>query len=623
MPAKAPHLPFKEYLALYILGFIALFLVNCEDNPTSLSEVNPSDSGFNVIVDSSFYRLTATHNSHIQENFLNSAIPYTPVFDLTVKLNEPSRRKKINKLIIYDDQEYGWEFTAENLENYFNTSDSTYYFYNLLFKPNYTLNDKLFFIRLIGEGNESSLDYNFIFKGEYPYFIYSTNYWTSTQSLETELFINQNNSSGYNPLINTDSVSFIWLNEEKDVSNIVPQIKDQLQVNDYGRYFYSKFETSIIPDEAMFSYVSLSEFKFNSEYRIITSIDPIISRLPSISEFLELNEYEQRIIYADNETAIFLTWDSENSNMYSTIHIFDLELETKIHELTIFGVYYRENNLVHYNSDQQTLYFFDKNADASSFNLETKQQSKIGFTTNNLYYNYVLPFGQKIIFFDGSSQYLYDINSNSGNGINFNFNFWDYNSYLYSDITDAIYMGDDRSEYFLEITTSDSINFTGEMNFQNNNLSTYSNANQKLHYSSSDSSLIHTSGAIISLKKSVSFSSDSALVNTPSISAFASGWIDDENLLIVLDYQSEQKIRVFKKINNSLTEYGYLEPFGNPIDIFVNGNDIKVSSLYYQGESQPSKTIIVSYSIDDIIGIDATKSFKPDFKQMKRIYFPD
>lgn len=604
----------------FICLIVFILLISCENTPTSDSDIDGLNEDFSVWVDSSFYGLSATHNSHIDAEFSNNLLPYTPVFDLKLKLNAPSRRDEISKIIIYDDQQYGWEFTKNQLEGFFSVSDSMYYFENLLLKPTSEFNDKLFFVRVIGNDNQYSHDYNFIFKGDYPLFVYTTNYWKTSENLEIEYSINRSNSSGYNPLVNPDSITLVWLDANKEILSTTPQIKGQIRNNDFAREFYSYYETNSIPDNAAYSYSIFSKRKFNSKYRLVTSIDPIITRLQFATDFIDFDDYDHKIIYADNEIAIFITSDQQNSNQFSTLHIFNTNLEEKVTEITVFGRFYYENNLAHFDANQQNIYYFDENGKASFYNLETKLYSNIAITSTNIYNNYVLPFGDQIIFFTGISTYIYNADKDSGSNINFNFNFRDYSSYFYSNVTKALYLGDKEGENFVEITNPDSSNnFLGKENYRSNNLSSYSNSKSKLHYSSIDTSLVHTSGAVLSLKKTISFSSDSALTTLPTISGYASGWIDQENLLIVLDYQSSEKIRVFKKIGDSFIEYGYFEPFGSPVDIFIVDNTVKVSTIYYQGSNKPSVTLLVSYSLDDLILNSAEKRTPPLYIPMKKV----
>lgn len=607
-----------------LITFIFFSLINCDSATSTDIDGEGLDLGFTVIVDSSFYRLSATHNSHIYkyEELSNNNLIYTPIFALTIKLNEPSRRDEIKKLIIYDNQQYGWEFTKNELENHFSTFDSTYTFSNLLFKPAYEFADKLFFVRIIGDENQSSLDYNFIFKGDYPALLNTTNYWTSSDALEFEFSNNtfSNYPVGYNPLLDPDTVSLVWLDKNKEILSITPQIKDITEQTAYSRNFYSYTVTTSAPDGATYAYSLVSESRFNNEYQLITSVDPIIDRLPFITDFFELSNSDQKIIYSDNETAIFLTPSSIDQNQFSSLLIYDLINNNELTEINIFGRFFDENNLVHYSASQQSLYFFDQNREASYYNLETEQQVNLGFTSTDQYYNYILPFGESIIYYTRNSNgHLFNINNNEVVDINFNISFRDYNSYFYSVDTKALYMGDESSESFIKITTTDSVTFTGEVNYRNNNLSSYSRSKLKLHYSSSDSSLIHSSGAILSLKNSISFTEPSTLTSIPFLSSFASGWLDEEKLLFVLDNQSNEKIRVFKKIDNNFTEYGYLESYGSPLDIFVDRDSIKVSSYYYQGSNSQPITILVSYSLDDIKPYSDLEKTSSRYTKMKKV----
>ncbi len=597
-------------------------MLSCsESDPTAVVE-----EPFDIIVTNADPVVEVIHPSHLPENIVTDTINYAIVLSLTVEINKPDERDKINKVIIFDSDNMGWEFSFSELESMYSDLNQSYSINNLVFRRSQVNGDKLFVIRLLNSENENAGDYDFILKGDLPEPAETSNYWIGSEELEIryrirEHLLGDHNLSSdflYNPISGSSDLKITWLNSNKGILNNEELSKNSFE-SLYDDYYY--YGLSSIPEEAAYFYNSFSKSDSLKETRLITDVQNIANRIPSDWTFFDVVAEEVKIIGWQDPFIISVKREISNYDEHSLL-ILNMSTKEIVDEFKIYKNRNRSLPSAYFDEQTSSVVYVSENRMLNVYSLNTGVKSPlkdICASSNdcNLY-----PFGEGkyAIHFD-SYLSIYSVENdtiyyeNFGNNTNYIGNVI---SYFYDESTEALFLYD-YSDFITKMSFNEETGLFNEREtLQLGSInSRFGNENRVLHFSSSDSLLIHTSGMVVDLKSSDTDFISSGII-APFLSGITSAWVEDEQVLTIAD--GFQSVSAYKLNGNSFEKLGSLETEGMIFGMFSNDQNAWIATAHPSINSSPNQKLLVRpLLIDDFVTSKNHKVKEETYYLMNRI----
>jgi hypothetical protein len=623
-------------LTLTSIIFLALYSFSCTDSGTSIADDNTQNplglnEGFGVLIDSSHFRLSYVHESHLNgsvSDLYYSNDVFWPMLDIDLYLNQPDTSSEIKKLLIFNEEGLGWEINRNELDDLFLNGTSKLELKNLQMNTSIVNYDQLFTVWFINDKNERSESYQFIIKGDLPFKVFTQNYWVSNDTLEFESSVRKDpynyNIRGYDPVSDSDSISIHWLdNSSNTISSLDITPEEYVQSENESLYH---LQTEPSSSEIAYSYPTFTQKRINSTYRLVGAIYPVLKRPGDNISIYKVAENSFRLLHHDDATTIIISQHPTQPNELSVLEVFSSSEPQK----TLFQVDIKQsiyNNIlnVYFDPTLKTVFYFDINSNLYSLDLTTGEEKQENEPPHfgNSYSERIFHYGDHLLIGKGSVTYLFHKETKEVTALN-NFALGiDANSYYFSPIDSSLYAAENNRRFFkIKLPLAENDPPASIENFYNSYNSSLSYSNLLgLHFDSRDSLLIHSSGLVLSIKEGSSFTNNSILT-LPNFRSPGSVWFDSERALVVMDESGSIKKQAYD--GSSFSEDGTLDYFLQPFSIRSHHTDLSKFVLvnqYYQGYNRPRAAMLQTYSLDDFQTNTSNLKINIEYKAMSAVVY--
>ncbi|HEX3074252.1 MAG TPA: hypothetical protein VHP30_11625 [Ignavibacteriales bacterium] len=381
---------------LFLAAVLPLLFVSCGDDVVN-NYYGGGEASLDVTVSECDYETITAHKSYFDPDYVSTGY-YDSDFiygiKLVVKLNDPSKRGSVNRLVASSGN-YGYDFNKQELEEAYVDSVGGYVF-DFLTNLGSNNSSLVLDIKLYDASNNSSKPYPLIQKYSYLYYLSAVNDWASKEDLEISLQTN------YNLPAPGAKAEVHYLNSKYEEIGIC---KSDVVNN--------KWKAAGVPSEAVYFYFVLTDKYSDVSRKFISGKFTIKDRLPDNVEFISAVESPAKIEYLKNLNKV-------------------LTLSTSGNELALLN--YEDNSLIWkkqlkaapatfaYSAERNAIYLAYTSGAVDSINPADGTGKQL-FTCSSSYgISYILPTSNNIIVFTNSSSYYYRYNfatkqvSSSNNG---------------------------------------------------------------------------------------------------------------------------------------------------------------------------------------------------------------
>jgi hypothetical protein len=413
-----------------IAAVLPLLFISCGDDVTN-NYYGGAEGAFDVTVSECDYETICAHKSYFDPDYVSTGYyenDFTYGVKLVVKLNDPSKRGSVNRLVAVAGN-YGYDFNKQELEEAYIDSVGGYVFD---FLTNIASNSSsyVFDIKLYDASNNSSMAYPLIQRNSFLYYISSVNDWTSKEDLEISL---QANYSLPGPGAKAETH---FLNSKYEEIGVY---KSDVVNN--------KWKAAGVPAEAVYYYFVLTDKYSDVSRKFISGKFTIKDRLPDNVEFISEGQNPVRIEYLKDIDKV-------------------LTLSSSPAELILLN--YEDNSVVWkkqlttapaafaYSADRGAIYLGYSNGTVDSVN-PADGSSKELFTCSNGIRS--MFFADKFLFVFSQSSYTYyryDFADKSLNSFS-NYNFYYVYDVSYAPQTRKLYIREDYKLYAFTLGSDGSL----------------------------------------------------------------------------------------------------------------------------------------------------------------------
>lgn len=542
---------------------------------------NPPD--VNVIYSS--YSLETVHSFHMD----SSAYPeYNYCVDLKLKLDKPENRSQINKMIIVNEDGFGWEFLSSELESFYSDTLGGYDMENLVYNSSTgSYSSPYYRVKLFSASNKKAEDYELIIPPDFISSFYISHGWYTQDIYQLSL--------DYYRYLSAKQGTVIWLNQNKQ--NI-----GQTEINSASFVDGYRLMINNVPADAYYFYVSLEGIRGDITVSLKSAPFPIEERYPSNIQILGENIYNTDVFKYIPEIQKILILDWSNSYM----HILDFASFVREKLITFSNRPY----CAAYSSFDNKIYVGLENGRIYSLGLEDNSPVFVKSLGSNYIYTMIIVNKYLIASTGDYNIKILDLedNSSTSQSSSYPFNYLTFNKSL-----NVVYGSGGYSVMLRFNFDPDSGTVSG---FSTKYVSSSDYGDMIL--SPDDSRLITSSGYIYSC------SADEETDLTPSGvlgSTFTCGYyINSNNNIITLfrsNYSSPASVNIYSaadyQMQNSIEVF-----FGVPRYLIVDGDIIKIIETY-----NSSKLVAEVIDFSQLVSgrITLSKAFKERYYISRKLSF--
>lgn len=399
---------------------LPLLFISCGDDVTN-NYYNGAEGVFEVTVSECDYETISAHKSYFDPDYVSTGYyenDFSYGVKLVVKLNDPSKRGSVNRLVATAG-DYGYDFSKQELEEAYVDSVGGYVF-DFLTNLASNTSSLVFNIKLYDASNNSSMAYPLIQRNSFLYYISSVNDWASKEDLEISLQVNYS-LPGPGAKAETH-----FLNSKYEEVGVY---KSDVVNN--------KWKIAGIPAEAVYYYFVLTDTYSDVNRRFISGKFTIKDRLPDNVEFISEGQNPVRIEYLNNIDKV-LTLSSSPAELI----LLNYEDNSVVWKKTLTAA----PATFAYSADRGAIYLGYTNGTVDSVNPADGSSKQLFTCSNGIRYIFA---ADKFLFVFSQSSYTYYRYNFTDKSINSfsNSNFYSIYDVAYAPQTRALYIREDEELY--------------------------------------------------------------------------------------------------------------------------------------------------------------------------------